>query len=400
MSDLFSPLTVGNLVLPNRILMAALTRARSGRSHIPNALMAEYYAQRASAGLIITEATAISHQGQGYSDVPGIWSDAQVAAWRPVTEGVHAAGGKIVVQLWHVGRVSHVDLQPVGAAPVAPSAIAAKTKTVLIKDGVPRFVETSEPRALRADELPGIVADYRHAARCAAAAGFDGVEVHASNGYLLDQFLRSSSNHRTDAYGGAIENRARLLLEVMQAIALEIGGARVGIRLSPVTPANDVFDAHPQPLFEYVARHLGWEARREFAPEAVVRPGLHPVAKCHLHVVAAEHGAAHAGQRKAAWVVGVGDVGQRRGARHHAQPAEGVGLLEFTPVRGRNGLAADAVEAVAARNDVAIEPHILAVMAQEHVRFVGPIAPATKRGLLGSRLVNSSATSLAIFADW
>lgn len=256
MATLFDPVQVGSLHLANRIVMAPLTRNRAPGA-IATPLMATYYAQRASAGLIITEATAISHQGQGYSDVPGIWSDAQVAAWRPVTEGVHAAGGKIVVQLWHVGRVSHVDLQPGGAAPVAPSAIAAKTKTVLIKDGVPRFVETSEPRALRADELPGIVADYRHAARCAAAAGFDGVEVHASNGYLIDQFVRSSSNHRTDAYGGAIENRARLLLEVMQAIALEIGGARVGIRLSPVTPANDVFDAHPQPLFEYVARHLG-----------------------------------------------------------------------------------------------------------------------------------------------
>ena len=256
MATLFDPVQVGSLHLANRIVMAPLTRNRAPGA-IATPLMATYYAQRASAGLIITEATAISHQGQGYSDVPGIWSDAQVAAWRPVTEGVHAAGGKIVVQLWHVGRVSHVDLQPGGAAPVAPSAIAAKTKTVLIKDGVPRFVETSEPRALRADELPGIVADYRHAARCAVAAGFDGVEVHASNGYLIDQFVRSSSNHRTDAYGGAIENRARLLLEVMQAIALEIGGARVGIRLSPVTPANDVFDAHPQPLFEYVARHLG-----------------------------------------------------------------------------------------------------------------------------------------------
>ena len=256
MATLFDPVQVGSLHLANRIVMAPLTRNRAPGA-IATPLMATYYAQRASAGLIITEATAISHQGQGYSDVPGIWSDAQVAAWRPVTEGDHTAGGKIVVQLWHVGRVSHVDLQPVGAAPVAPSAIAAKTKTVLIKDGVPSFVETSEPRALRADELPGIVADYRRAARCAVAAGFDGVEVHASNGYLIDQFLRSSSNHRTDAYGGAIENRARLLLEVMQAIALEIGGARVGIRLSPVTPANDVFDAHPQPLFEYVALHLG-----------------------------------------------------------------------------------------------------------------------------------------------
>ena len=256
MTTLFDPVQAGSLHLANRIVMAPLTRNRAP-SAIPTPLMANYYAQRASAGLIVTEATAISHQGQGYSDVPGIWSDAQVAAWRLVTDAVHAAGGKIVVQLWHVGRVSHAHLQPGGAAPVAPSAITAKTKTVLIHDGVPKFVETSEPRALRADELPSIVADYRHAARCAIAAGFDGVEVHASNGYLLDQFLRSSSNHRTDAYGGVPENRARLLLEVMQAIAQEVGGARVGIRLSPVTPSNDVFDAHPQPLFEYVAHKLG-----------------------------------------------------------------------------------------------------------------------------------------------
>ena len=229
MNTLFDPIHAGELHLANRIVMAPLTRNRAPGA-IATPLMATYYAQRASAGLIITEATAISHQGQGYSDVPGIWSDAQVAAWRPVTEGVHAAGGKIVVQLWHVGRVSHVDLQPGGAAPVAPSAIAAKTKTVLIKDGVPRFVETSEPRALRAEELPGIVADYRHAARCAAAAGFDGVEVHASNGYLIDQFVRSSSNHRTDAYGGAIENRARLLLQIIAAVRAKVG-AQFGVWL-------------------------------------------------------------------------------------------------------------------------------------------------------------------------
>jgi len=204
----------------------------------------------------VTEATAISHQGQGYADVPGIWSDAQVAAWKPITAAVHAAGGKIVMQLWHVGRVSHVDLQPGGQAPVAPSAITAKTKTVLITDGVPQFVETSAPRALRLDELPGIVQDYRRAARNAIAAGFDGVEVHGANGYLLDQFLRSGSNQRTDAYGGSVENRARLLLEVMQAVTQEIGAGRVGLRISPVTPANDASDPHPQPLFTYVVEQL------------------------------------------------------------------------------------------------------------------------------------------------
>ena len=260
MTTLFSPLQVGAMHLANRVVMAPLTRNRAPGA-VPNALMVTYYAQRAhpknGAGLIITEATAITHQGQGYADVPGIWSTEQVAGWRKVTDAVHAAGGKIVVQLWHVGRVSHVDLQPGGGAPVAPSAITAKTKTVLIKDGVAGFVETSPPRALRLDELPGIVNDYRHAAANAIAAGFDGVEVHAANGYLIDQFLRSGSNQRIDAYGGSIENRARLLVEVMTAIAQEIGGNRTGIRLSPVTPANDAQDPHPQPLFEHVARALG-----------------------------------------------------------------------------------------------------------------------------------------------
>ena len=259
MKSLFSPIQVGAMHLANRVVMAPLTRNRAPGA-VPNALMVTYYAQRADpangAGLIVTEATAITHQGQGYSDVPGIWSAEQVAGWRKVTDAVHAAGGKIVVQLWHVGRVSHVDLQPGGGAPVAPSAITAKTKTVLIRDGVPSFEATSPPRALRMDELPGILDDYRHAAANAVAAGFDGVEVHAANGYLIDQFLRSGSNHRTDAYGGSIENRARLLVEVMTAIAKEIGGNRTGIRLSPVTPANDAQDLHPQPLFDHVARQL------------------------------------------------------------------------------------------------------------------------------------------------
>ncbi|MEO8117864.1 MAG: alkene reductase [Rhodoferax sp.] len=259
MTPLFNPLQVGCMHLANRVVMAPLTRNRAPGA-VPTPLMATYYTQRADpqtgAGLIVTEATAISHQGQGYSDVPGIWSDEQVAAWRKVTDSVHAAGGKIVVQLWHVGRVSHVDLQPGGQAPVAPSAIRAKTKTVLIRAGVPTFEDTSMPRALNLEELPGIVDDYRRAARQAMAAGFDGVEVHGANGYLLDQFLRSGSNTRTDAYGGSIENRARLLLEVMQAVTQEIGGDRVGLRLSPVTPANDAQDPHPQPLFEYVVTQL------------------------------------------------------------------------------------------------------------------------------------------------
>ena len=259
MTTLFQPAQAGQLSLSNRVVMAPLTRNRAPGA-LPNALMATYYAQRANphdgAGLIITEATAISHQGQGYADVPGIWTDAQVDAWKPITAAVHAAGGKIVMQLWHVGRVSHVSLQPNGQAPVAPSAITAKTKTVLIHDGVPTFTDTSEPRALTLQELPDIVQDYRHAARNAIAAGFDGVEVHGANGYLLDQFLREGSNHRTDAYGGSIDNRARLLIEVMQAVADEIGGGKVGLRLSPVTPANDAADTNPQPLFDYVVRQL------------------------------------------------------------------------------------------------------------------------------------------------
>ena len=259
MTSLFSPLQVGSIHCANRVVMAPLTRNRAPGA-IPTPLMTTYYTQRADpkngAGLIVTEATAISHQGQGYSDVPGIWSDEQVAAWKHVTDSVHAAGGKIVIQLWHVGRVSHVDLQPGGQAPVAPSAIQAKTKTVLIRAGVPSFEDTSMPRALTLEELPGIVNDYRRAARNAIAAGFDGVEVHGANGYLLDQFMRSGSNTRTDAYGGSIENRARFLLEVMTAVTQEIGGDRVGLRLSPVTPANDAQDAHPQPLFEYVVAKL------------------------------------------------------------------------------------------------------------------------------------------------
>ncbi|MDI3510857.1 MAG: N-ethylmaleimide reductase [Betaproteobacteria bacterium] len=255
MTSLFDPIQAGDIALANRIVMAPLTRNRAPGA-VPTPLMATYYTQRASAGLLITEATAISHQGQGYADVPGLYAPEQVAGWKAVTSSVHAAGGKIVTQLWHVGRVSHTELQPGGGAPVAPSAITAKTKTVLLKDGGAVFVDTSEPRALRLDELPGIVDDYRRAALAAIEAGFDGVEVHAANGYLLDQFLKTGANQRTDAYGGSIENRARLLVEVMQAVTAAIGGGRVGIRLSPVTPANDIVDADPQPLFDYVVRQL------------------------------------------------------------------------------------------------------------------------------------------------
>jgi len=256
MKSLFQPTQLGHLHLPNRIVMAPLTRNRSPNA-VPRDITATYYAQRASAGLLITEATAISHQGQGYADVPGLYGSEQLDAWKRVTDAVHAEGGKIVVQLWHVGRVSHTELQPEGGKPVAPSAITAKTKTVLIKNGVPTFTETSEPRALDASELPGIVHAYAVAARSAVeTSGFDGVEIHGANGYLLDQFLKTGSNKRTDDYGGSIENRARLLLEVTRAVVDAVGGGKVGIRLSPVTPANDAHDDNPQPLFDYVVKQL------------------------------------------------------------------------------------------------------------------------------------------------
>ena len=256
MSSLFDTVRVGDLLLPNRIVMASLTRNRAPDA-IPTKLMADYYAQRATAGLLITEATAISHQAQGYADVPGLYGTEQLDGWKQVTQAVHDAGGQVVVQLWHVGRVSHSELQPGGGPPVAPSAIAAKTKTVLIRDGVPTFVPTSEPRALDAEELPEIVHTYRAAALNAVqTAGFDGVEIHGANGYLLDQFLKNGSNRRIDDYGGSIKNRARLLLEATRAIVDAIGGGRTGIRLSPVTPDNDAVDSNPQPLFEYVVKHL------------------------------------------------------------------------------------------------------------------------------------------------
>ena len=256
MTSLFEPTHAGDITLANRIAMAPLTRNRAPDA-IPTDLTATYYAQRATAGLIISEATAISPEGQGYADVPGLYGTEQLDGWKKVTRAVHEAGGKIVVQLWHVGRISHTSLQPGHAKPVAPSAIRAHAKTVLLKDGVPTFTDTSEPRALDAEELPRIVQDYRHAARNAIAAGFDGVEIHAANGYLIDQFLKTGANQRTDDYGGSIKNRARLLLEVTRAIVDEIGGGRTGIRLSPVTPANDIVDENPQPLFDYVVRELG-----------------------------------------------------------------------------------------------------------------------------------------------
>lgn len=258
MTTLFDPIQAGDLHLANRIAMAPLTRNRSPNA-VPRDITATYYAQRASAGLLITEGTAISHQGQGYADVPGLYATEQLDGWKRVTAAVHARGGRIVTQLWHVGRVSHRALQPGGAAPVAPSPIVAKSKTYLVdpENGAGRFEPTSEPRELDASELPGIVHAFAAAARNAVeTAGFDGVEIHGANGYLLDQFLKTGANQRTDDYGGSIENRARLMLEVTRAVADAVGPGRVGLRLSPVTPANDIVDANPQPLYEYLARQL------------------------------------------------------------------------------------------------------------------------------------------------
>ncbi|MFC7380511.1 alkene reductase [Brevundimonas sp. GCM10030266] len=251
-ANLFEPYALGPVTLSNRIVMAPLTRNRAGPGFVPGDLAVEYYRQRATAGLIITEATQISQQGQGYQDTPGIYSPAQIEGWRRVTEAVHEAGGRIVLQLWHVGRISHVDLQPGGAAPVAPSAIRAETKT-FVNNG---FVDVSEPRALELEELPGIVQDFRNAAANAISAGFDGVEIHGANGYLLDQFAKDGANVRTDAYGGSVENRARLMLEVAAGVAEEIGADRTGIRLSPASPANAIASSDPQSQFDHIVDGL------------------------------------------------------------------------------------------------------------------------------------------------
>jgi N-ethylmaleimide reductase len=251
--DLFRPVRLGPYRLANRIVMAPLTRSRAGEDGVPRPLMAEYYAQRASAGLIITEGANISPQARGYAFTPGIYDDAQVAGWRQVTEAVHARGGRIFPQLWHVGRISHPSLQPGGALPVAPSAIRPEA-TSYTPAG---FLPCVTPRALATTEIPEIVEQYRRAARNALAAGFDGVEIHAANGYLIEQFLRDSTNKRTDAYGGSRENRARFLLEVTEAVASVCGGERVGIRLSPVSPVNGAnLDSDPAGTYAYVVERL------------------------------------------------------------------------------------------------------------------------------------------------
>ena len=243
---LFTPLKLGDLTLSNRIAMAPLTRNRAIEPNtVPSHLAPLYYRQRDAAGLLITEATQISQQGQGYAWTPGIFTEAQVEAWKKVTEAVHLDGGHIFIQLWHVGRISHNSLQPGGGAPVAPSAITAKTKT-FIPSG---FVDVSTPRALETSEIAGIVADYAQAAADARRAGFDGVELHGANGYLIDQFLRDSSNKRNDIYGGSIENRTRFALEVVDAVLKVWPATRVGIRIAPTSPANDVSDSDPTALF-------------------------------------------------------------------------------------------------------------------------------------------------------
>jgi len=259
-SILFSSFRLGDLQLNNRLVMAPLTRNRATKgTDAPNELNARYYRQRATAGLIISEATQISKQGQGYLWTPGIYSEAQAEGWTKVTEAVHQAGGKIFIQLWHVGRVSHVSLQPGGAKPVAPSAITAKTKT-FIETG---FTDASEPRALSVEDIAGIVADYKRAAENAKRAGFHGIEIHGANGYLIDQFLKDGVNKRTDHYGQSIENRARFALEVTDAILQVWDRSRVGIRLSPVSPFNDAVDSNPEAIFFYLveqlsARNLGY----------------------------------------------------------------------------------------------------------------------------------------------
>jgi 2,4-dienoyl-CoA reductase-like NADH-dependent reductase (Old Yellow Enzyme family) len=275
MPSLFEPLQLGELTLPNRIIMAPLTRSRAGATRVPNALMAEYYAQRATAGLIISEATSVTPMGVGYADTPGLWSEEQVAGWKMVTKSVHAAGGRIFSQLWHVGRIS-APIFLNGELPVAPSAIAALGNMKQVRPAQPY----PTPRALELSELSGIVEAYRKAAMNAQMAGFDGVEIHGANGYLLDQFLQDGSNHRNDDYGGSIQNRARLLLEVTDAVISVWGPEVVGVHLAPRMDSNAIHDSDPLGTFTYVARELG---EREigfiFARESKAQDSIGPKLK-------------------------------------------------------------------------------------------------------------------------
>jgi 2,4-dienoyl-CoA reductase-like NADH-dependent reductase (Old Yellow Enzyme family) len=252
MSSLFDPIKVGDLQLKNRIFMAPLTRCRASEGRVPNNLMAEYYSQRATAGLIITEATSVTPMGVGYPNTPGIWSEEQVRGWKIVTDAVHASGGKIVLQLWHVGRISHPTYLD-GELPVAPSAIKPDGHVSLVRP----LSDYPTPRALETAEIADVVDAFRQGAENAQAAGFDGVELHAANGYLIDQFLQSSTNQRTDAYGGSLENRARLLLEITDELIKVWGAGRVGIHLSPRADVHDMGDSNREETFTYVARELG-----------------------------------------------------------------------------------------------------------------------------------------------
>lgn len=254
--DLFTPIKIGPLGLPNRVAMAPLTRSRAAAGNVPTQLGALYYAQRASAGLIISEATQVVPEGQGYISTPGIHSAEQIEGWKCVTGAVHASGGRIVLQLWHVGRISHTSFQPGGKLPVAPSAIRPNAQAYTTEG----FQPIPTPRALETSEIPGLVAAYAQGARNAIAAGFDGVEVHGANGYLIDQFLRDGTNARTDQYGGSIENRARFLFEVVDAVAAAIGRERTGLRISPQNGQNDIADSDPQNLFNFVASALSGKA--------------------------------------------------------------------------------------------------------------------------------------------
>ena len=311
--DLFSPVKLGSIALKNRMVMAPLTRNRAGEGGVPQAMNVTYYVQRASAGLIISEATPISAMAHGYPALPGIYTDAQVAGWKKVTDAVHAEGGKIVIQLWHVGRISHPSLLPDGAQPVAPSAIKPKGKAFTYQG----LVDYVEPRALAVSELPSIVADYVHATKCALAAGFDGVEIHAANGYLLDQFLRDGSNKREDAYGGSIENRSRLLLEVTKAVVEVAGADKVGIRISPVNPFNDMKDSNPQALFNHVVA------------------ALNPFKLAYLHVV---EGGIHGG--------GIADPFDFPALRKHCQSAY-IANLSYDKARGNAAIASGHADAIA-----------------------------------------------------
>jgi 2,4-dienoyl-CoA reductase-like NADH-dependent reductase (Old Yellow Enzyme family) len=276
MPKLLDPIVIGDLQLPNRILMAPLTRNRStGAGRVPNALMRDYYVQRASAGAIISEATSVAPTGVGYPHTPGVRSQEQVDGWRLVTEGVREAGGRILLQLWHVGRISDPSYHD-GALPVAPSAIAPKGNVNLLRPERPYVV----PRALETGEVTGVVEAFRAGAKNAKAAGFDGVEIHGANGYLLDQFLQDGSNKRADRYGGSIENRARLMLEVTDAVVSVWGAGRVGMHLAPRADAHDMGDSDLAATFGYVARELG-KGKIAFlcARESVKEPRLGPQLK-------------------------------------------------------------------------------------------------------------------------